>query len=277
MKRVLIGAPVKDAGRWLPRNLAAIDGLDYPTGLLSYSYVYSPSQDDTLDLLYQWLKTKTRWTLQQLEIPADNWMTRQRNHRFLTHMKPILEQYAKDHVDDGSFTYALPLDAVPSGVSHYQVWTAKQYLLKVIGGEDYYFNVDSDIIAMPPDTLRTLVEKDVDIVAPYVYVDPAPVEGNPWAGQREFYDTWCYRFAGVEWTNSHRTAIEMLDHVDPVTGLIEMESVGANPVLIKREVIDEVAYHGDEAIVGFCYQARKYGFKVYACPAVECLHAWEAI
>lgn len=281
MKKVLIGAPVKNAARWLSHNLAAIDGLDYPKELLSYSYVYSASEDDTLDLLYGWLKNKSRWTIQKLEISSDNWMTRQRNHRFMKHMTQLLDSHARvvdeDRQDNEKFTYALPLDAVPSGVSHYQVWTAKKYILNVLGDEDYYFNVDADVIHMPPSTLSALVEKDVDIIAPYVYIDSSPAPGNVWAGLKVFYDSWCYRFKDVPWINSHISAVEMLEHVDPVTGLIEMESVGANPVLIKREVIEEVEYHGDEAIVGFCYQARKFGFKVYALPAVECLHSWEAI
>jgi len=149
--------------------------------------------------------------------------------------------------------------------------------MSVMDDEDYYFNVDSDVIYMPPETLKVLIEKDVDIIAPYVYIDSSKTKGNKWAGKHQFYDTWCYRFKGVEWDNKNLTAIRMIEKADPKTGLIEMNSVGANPVLIKREVIEEVEYHGDAAIVGFCFQARKFGYKIYSYPTIECIHAWESI
>lgn len=256
LKKVLIGCPVKNAARWLPRNMAAIDALDYPREDLSYSYVYSQSKDDTLNLLFNWLRSKRTWSLKRVEITAP------------ARLPPKSDEAARFRQWE-SVNRTLK--------SHYKVWQLKKYIMSVIDDEDYYFNVDSDVIYMPPETLKVLVEKDVDIVAPYIYIDSSNDECNEWAGKHQFYDTWCYRFKGVPWDNNCHTAIKMKEKADPDTGLIPMDSVGANPVLIKREVIEEVEYHGDEAIVGFCFQARKFGFKIYAYPALECIHAWEAI
>ena len=158
-----------------------------------------------------------------------------------------------------------------------RTWMSTRVAWNALDDEDYVFMCDSDVIHLPPETLRVLISKDVDIVAPYIYVDDSYVEKPNPDGPQLFYDSWAFRFDGVKWDNSSHTAVKMIEKADPKTGLIPMNSVGANPILLKSEVVREVSYSGPADIVGFCIQALKYGFKIYSYPAIKCVHAWESI
>ena len=158
-----------------------------------------------------------------------------------------------------------------------RTWMSTRVAWKALDDEDYVFMCDSDVVGLPPETLRVLISKDVDIVAPYIYVDDSYLEHPNPDGPQLFYDSWAFRFDGVMWDNSSKTAVKMIDAADPNTGLIPMNSVGANPILLKSDVVREVWYSGPADIVGFCIQALKYGFKIWSYPALRCVHAWESI
>jgi hypothetical protein len=237
--KVLICGLAKDAHRWIPRNIAAIDGLDYPKELLSYSYVEGGSKDNTVQLLADWLVTKKKWTLRKCDMVSDAELAEEVDCRIRT-------------------------------------WRSAQLCWKALDDEDYVFMCDSDVVEIPVQTLASLIEKDVDIIHPYLYVDNSNMPANWNAGKKLFYDSWAFRFRGVPWDNSSTTAVKMIDKADR-RGLVEMDSIGFNPALIKRRVIDEVAYSGEADCLGFCAMAQRFGFKIYSMPSIECVHAWESI
>lgn len=239
MKKVLVCGLAKDASRWLPRNIVAIEGLDYPKELLSYSYVEGGSSDNTVQLLADWLVTKKKWTLRKYDLEPD-------------------------------------LDLAEEVDTRIRSWISAQLCWKALDDEDYVFMCDSDVVEMPPQTLVSLVQKDVDIVHPYVYVDNSNLPANWNAGKKLFYDTWAFRFHGVPWDNTSTTPLKMVERADS-RGLIEMDSVGFNPVLIKRRVIDEVSYSGEADCLGYFQMARRFGFRIYSMPSIEVTHAWESI
>jgi hypothetical protein len=194
--------------------------------------------------------------------------------------------------------YYLRMTKMPhSWPARRRMWTASNYSRKfaVIDSPeqdkvDFIFHSDSDVIHMPSDTLTRLVNLDVDIVHPYIYVDPENVEKNPVRGKRIFYDTFSFRFlygphantfpppsGWADWYKDNIAESEVRANLEK--RIIPMESVGANPVLIKREVADNVWYDGAscEAIVGFCNLARNKGYKIWSYPDIECLHSWESI
>jgi len=229
----MIATSVYNAARWLPRHLQQINALDYPQEAITYCYITARNDDNSEDILYQFLRDKPYYKLLKQTLPQ-SWSARRR------------------------------------------MWEAGRVKLLHLDDEDYVFMCDCDVTMIPPETLRTLMALDVDMVHPYIYVDPEDVPENPWRGERRFYDTWAFRFHGVPWRNKIEQAEEARALADD-RGLIYMDAVGANPLLIKSDVLAEVMYRGDLAILGFCSQARKLGFEIYAYPALECLHSWEAI
>jgi len=56
---------------------------------------------------------------------------------------------------------------------------------------DYVFSVDSDIVYFPPETLKALINDNVDIVAPYVFIE----------GTSQFYDTLAFRCRGQNFSH----------------------------------------------------------------------------
>ena len=67
-----------------------------------------------------------------------------------------------------------------------------QLIEEGLKNEEYVFSVDSDVIDIPPETLKVLINHNVDIVAPYVFIEE----------QSQFYDTLAYRQEGLNF--SHR-------------------------------------------------------------------------
>lgn len=53
------------------------------------------------------------------------------------------------------------------------------------GGEDYYFNIDCDIVKIPPETIKQLMSRQKDLIASMVWT-----EGTPY---RKFFDTYEFR------------------------------------------------------------------------------------
>lgn len=56
------------------------------------------------------------------------------------------------------------------------------------GGEDYYFNIDCDIVKIPPETIKQLMAHQKDVIASMVWT-----EGTPY---KKFFDTYEYRMNG---------------------------------------------------------------------------------
>lgn len=261
-KRVQIQSSTWWAEPWLPKFLEQLERLDYPRNLLRYAFITAPcpKKDRTMEILFDWLRDKENF--------------------YLVHVK-------------GPESKEQESEKLESGVRR-RVWLSanlgRKYATTKMEGfpqPDFVFICDCDVIKMPRDALRRLVELDVDVVAPYVYVDPENKPTNPWRNKRAFYDTWGFRFLhgphkGFQHPKTYapwyaRNIQNPRVKADLDKGLIPMMSVGANPVLVKREVLEECWYEGDEAIVGFCNLARGKGFKIWSYPAIEVIHSWRSI
>jgi len=121
-------------------------------------------------------------------------------------------------------------------------------------------------LCFPPELLQRLLSREVDVVAPVVFLGGL------------FYDIWGFRdLDGKRWTN------EAPYHPDyQPMALMEMGSVGSC-VLFRREVLDAgIRFRGDldhGLLVGVCSDARRAGFRVWADTSTAILHpvaAWEA-
>jgi len=134
--------------------------------------------------------------------------------------------------------------------------------------EEYVLFIDTDVIGMPPETLKELVKVDKDIVAPYPYrIDKT--------GTEYFYDTYVFRYHGwkfesVEYEGKIYGCIHPIfqDEKKPV----ELDSVGTC-LLIKANIFLEVDWGNPVPHLQFCNAARKKGFKVWALPYLKIYHA----
>lgn len=249
LPRVQIQSCVRQGSWWLPKFLEQLDSIDYPKDHIRYAFVEGGSTDASREILLDWLKDK----------------------------KDVLYRQ---------------IDMTPGLQLRQRMWfsgnQARRLLQRELPGAepvDYLFICDCDVIKIPENILRELIALDVDIVAPYVYVDPQDHPGNPYRNKEVFFDTWAFRFLhgphpGFTFNSAiiHLYARNMerdpTIQADLEKGLIPMQSVGACPVLIKAEVVKAVDYWGNEAIVGFCNEAREKGYKIWSYPAMRCLHRW---
>lgn len=58
--------------------------------------------------------------------------------------------------------------------------------------EAYVFSVDSDLVHIPPETLKTFISYNVDIIAPYIFIE----------GKTQFYDTLAFRYQGLNFSHT---------------------------------------------------------------------------
>lgn len=244
---VLVAFGAKDEADNLPTFLEQIDNLDYPEDRLRYACVTADSEDDTVDIILEWLRTKkdTYWRHVTLDLPLRKRMFTSTNY-----------------------------------IRHYAV-----AMLPNVEPVDYMFQCDADVIYTPPETLNVLIELDLDIVAPYIYVSDEHHHKNQFRDQKIFRDVWGYRFKygphpGLQFNyNIHDYYKRNMERdksiqADLVKRVIPMQSVGANPILIKREVLENVQYDGLHATPGWCIKADSMGYGVWSYPDLECIHDW---
>jgi len=250
---VLIGFVARNASSTLPRFLEQIDNLDYPKDMLRYACVEGGSTDNTREIILEWMKSK-------------------KNTFFIQH-----------DMDDDKLIHRERMFASSNLWRHYVKTT-----FKGVEPVDFVFQCDVDVTVIPPETLKTLIDLDVDIVAPYIYVDNENHPQNKWMGGKTFSDIWGYRhlygpFPGLQFNYSiHEYYKRNLDKnksikADLVKRLLPMQCVGANPILAKRAVYEKIWYTGLKATPGWCDLAREHGFKVWAYPDLECVHDWRVL
>jgi len=139
---------------------------------------------------------------------------------------------------------------------------------KMYQGEEYVLFADSDIVEMPPETLKELIRVDKDIVAPYVYRRTSD-------GKEFFYDTYVFRWHGWKFERVEYKGI-VYGYEKPVFANekqpVELDSVGTF-LLIKGEVFKKVDWDNPAPHLQFCKNARKAGYKVWALPYLKIYHA----
>ncbi len=196
-------------------------------------------------------KDKLRWVWlygksvdNTLEIILD--FHKKRNYRYEVYEEPVLHR--------------------PIRSSLYNAELCNEFK-KLYEGEEFVLFPDTDVVKIRPNLLKELVKLNLDIVAPYVWIE----NSNP----RQFFDTYVFRYSGQRFD---KLVINgklydawhppFLDKKEPV----ELDSVGTF-ILIKGKVFQEVDWENPAPHYQFCKNARKKGYKVYACPWLEIEHA----
>ena len=248
--KVQVSASVYWSEPWLPRFLAQLGKQDYPKDCIRYAFSASPGKDGTVGILLDWLKDKPNFYVRCVPSKPE-WPARRRMW------------------NAGNYFRRHALEESP------ETWRP-----------DYVFVCDTDVITMPPNLISFLVSKDVDVVAPYVYVSEPADTGR---SNGTFYDGYGFRFLygpydytrypqppwWADWYKGHIEDPSV--RADLEKRLIPMQSVGVNPVMYKRQVLEKVYYDGDEAIFGFCKAVVAAGFKVWSTPDVETVHSHASI
>jgi len=124
----------------------------------------------------------------------------------------------------------------------------------MLDNEDYFMLIDSDLVGLPKNLIKKLLEVDADIAAPY-----------PWSeGKRHFYDNWIFRIENLRFSPQK----------PPGMGLkypVEVDSVGTC-FLAKREPWLTVPIFNPYPNLTFCNSAKRFGYDVVALPYVEVIH-----
>jgi len=130
-----------------------------------------------------------------------------------------------------------------------------QRLLKE-GDEDYYFNIDSDLVVIPPDTITRLMARDKDLIASMVWT-----EGRR---HKTFFDIYIYRLTDCMF---HPYNPPGLNQTEPFT----VDSV-STCYLAKRKVELAGVYSNPYPPIPFCATLRQKGFMVWVDPASSVWH-----
>jgi hypothetical protein len=125
-------------------------------------------------------------------------------------------------------------------------------LVTCMKDEDYVLFIDSDVVSIPPNLLKHLITRNVDIIAPYVYNYHSKI----------FFDTYIFRKDGNKFSINPPFQEEVL----------EVDSVGTC-LLVRSKVLKECRFANPHHWLHFCYFAREKGYKVYADPTIRIEHA----
>ena len=215
--KVLILLPTKNHGNYLEKHLKLYQKLDYPPDRLRMVIVYSPSSDKTLELSMDFAKN-SKFRVEIYEEPKF------RNLR---------------------------------GKSSHWIGDLCNGMRELVNDEEFTLFIDDDITDFSPDFLKKMVELDLDVVAPYVYLEGI---------KEEFWDTMVFR--DVRGRN--------FDRLNPIfkyyKGPVEVSSAGCC-LLYKSEIFKKVPFGNPAPHLTWCNTARAMGYKIWALPFVSIIHA----
>jgi len=124
------------------------------------------------------------------------------------------------------------------------------------GKEDYYFNVDCDIVNIPKDTITQLMSHGKDLIASMVWT-----EGRD---QPTFFDTFEYRVSGCRFHPLFPPGIERT-----VPFLVDSVSTC---YLAKAEVELAGEYSNPYPHIPFCADLKRKGFQIWVDPLSSVYH-----
>jgi GT2 family glycosyltransferase len=214
---VLILLPTKNHGKYLEKHLQLYQNLDYPKDKIRMVIVYSPSSDNTLNL-----STK---------------FARESDFRVEVYEEPPFKNLR--------------------GRSSHWIGDLCNGMKELIEDEKYVLFVDDDITYFPPDFLKKMIDLDLDVCAPYVYLENT---------QNEFWDTMVFR--DLRGRNFSSVNPPFKDLKEPV----EVSSAGCC-LLYKTRIFQEVPFGNPAPHLTWCNTARSMGYKIFALPFVKILHA----
>lgn len=222
-----LGCPCRDREKYLPHYLNCIKNQDYPLNKITLLFIENDSTDNTLQILNQFKQ--------------------ENSHLF--HRIKILT-YNQNTPPDKRET------AIRETYTYNSLSKLRNYWLAQIK-TPYAISVDSDIM-MKPDTIRRLVEHQLDYVAGnicngYVF-DPK----NPY-----------------KYTNMLRWNGFTYKHVEnyPEDSLIDVDFSGAIMCLSQKAYkLGRFSWKKQGEDQAFCESLRQQNIKLYADTGVKCTH-----
>lgn len=122
---------------------------------------------------------------------------------------------------------------------------------------DYTLFIPSDVLYQP-DLIKRLVAWRKDVIAPFYWM----------RGGNVFYDTWGFTDLGQHWGNFPRAILDRFDKTP-----IPITTVGG-VILSRIDVLKAgVRYGRDNVDHGWCIEARRCGFSVWADPTTHVEHS----
>ncbi len=179
--------------------------------------IYGESRDQSLALLKHWQRTSKR----KIEIYAEPYLPEsERNGYSLARLKQDLQKILRD------------------------------------GAEQYYLNLDCDLVELPKTLIADLQAADKDLVAAMIWTENRV--------PRTFFDTYVYRLEGCMF---HPYKPPGLNATDP----FPVDSV-STCYLAKREVEVAGTYSNPHPHIPFCASLKKLGYQIWVHPQVYAYH-----
>jgi len=213
---VFIASKVKNAEPWLTRFLLQLDKLEGNISRIALMYGESP--DNSFAILDHWRKNVTK---HNVEVYADPYMPHnERTGATLARIKKDIQK------------------------------------LLATGGEQYYLNLDCDLIKLPTDLIPQLMKRDKDIIAPMNWT-----EGRK---PKTFFDVYEFRQEGC------------MFHPWNPPGYRKTEPFPVDSVstcyLATSEAELAGKYSNPYPHIPFCKSLKDQGFQVWVDPLCHCTH-----
>jgi len=208
----------------------------------------SPTKNDAL-YLPRYLRA---W--EKVEYPRDQIRWIFQYGRSIDKTKEILDKYFKKHKWNVEIRPEIPFQNKTNSA----LWIADvlNEFRALYNNEDYVIIPDTDIIKFPKNILNKLLELDLDIVAPYVWIEKT----NP----PQFFDTYLFRdLCGKKFS--------VLD-VPILDKPIELSSAGSF-LVIKGNIFKEIKFENPIPHLQFCRNARNKGYRIWGIPWIKVYHA----
>jgi len=175
--------------------------------------------------------------------------SRDKSYSYLKHWQEISQHEIEIYKDP----------YLPPGERHGAFLTrVKQDIQKLLeeSGADYYFNVDCDLVGIPPYSIPHLIEKDKDLIAGMTWI-----EGRQ---TRTFFDTYEYRMDGCRFHPYNPPGAE---RIEPFT----VDSVSTY-YLAKTPVELAGVYKNPYPHIPFCKDLRDKGYSIWVDPTIGAFH-----
>jgi len=124
------------------------------------------------------------------------------------------------------------------------------------GKEEYYLNLDCDLVGLPVDLVPKLMETDKDIIAGMTWTEGRPIP--------TFFDIYVYRKEGCMFHPYHPPGV---GETEP----FPVDSV-STCYLAKREVELAGKYSNPYPHIPFCRTLKDQGYQVWVHPQVHAIH-----
>lgn len=132
---------------------------------------------------------------------------------------------------------------------------------------------DADVVALIESDLIWRAQTFIDLLELFVALEgiheQTPILLSPMVMHLDerFYDTWAFRYNGVNFRNEkpyHKILLERWSY-------LEMSSVGSF-ILMDSEIAKQLCFPEEDVVVGFCKQARLLGARIFLDKLTKVYH-----